>query len=318
MIIYGGIDIGGTSIKIGFVDKGGTILCKGLMPVGKITSYSDFIEQLSNKTNNLLETLNNKDAVVGFGVGCPGRIDVAMGKVIWLRGKLEYMENQDIGPDLASVFGKPVICDNDVNAMVLGETYFGKAKGNRNVIGLTFGTGIGGAIIINGQVLRGRHFAAGHFGFMSHDPNGKSHVCGNAGAAEVHASHSGIVDKVNKALRSGTETSVTKNYDPYDFGFKNIYMAAQQDDDFAKSVVTKLEEEITVLITNLIFAFDPDTILIGGGLLKADNEIVARITNNIKKRINLIPEKEIKLDKMSSYEEAGILGGAALAITELS
>jgi len=102
------------------------------------------------------------------------------------------------------------------------------------------------------------------------------------------------------------------------FGFKNIYMAAQQDDDFAKSVVTKLEEEITVLITNLIFAFDPDTILIGGGLLKADNEIVARITNNIKKRINLIPEKEIKLDKMSSYEEAGILGGAALAITELN
>ena len=127
-----------------------------------------------------------------------------------------------------------------------------------------------------------------------------------------------LVDKVNKALRSGTETSVTKNYDPYDFGFKNIYMAAQQDDDFAKSVVTKLEEEITVLITNLIFAFDPDTILIGGGLLKADNEIVARITNNIKKRINLIPEKEIKLDKMSSYEEAGILGGAALAITELN
>ena len=318
MIIYGGIDIGGTSIKIGFVDKAGTILCKDLMPVGKITAYNDFIEQLGNKTNNLLETLDNKDAIIGFGVGCPGRIDVATGKVIWLRGKLEYMENQDIGPDLASVFGKPVICDNDVNAMVLGEAYFGKAKGSRNVIGLTFGTGIGGAIIINGQVLRGKHFSAGHFGFMSHDPNGESHVCGNAGAAEVHASHSGIVDKVNNALLAGIETSVVKNYDPYDFGFKNIYIAAHKGDDFAKSVVTRLEEEITVLITNLIFAFDPDTVLIGGGLLKADNEIVARITNSIKKRINLIPEKEIKLDKMSSYEEAGILGGAALVITELN
>ena len=191
MMIYGGIDIGGTSIKIGFVDKAGTIMCKDLIPVGKISTYSDFIEQLGNKTNKLLETLENKYAIIGFGVGCPGRIDVATGKVIWLRGKLEYMENRDIGPDLASVFGKPVICDNDVNAKVLGETYFGKAKGSRNVIGLTFGTGIGGAIIINGQVLRGKHFAAGHFGFMSHDPNGESHVCGNAGAAEVHASHSG-------------------------------------------------------------------------------------------------------------------------------
>ena len=318
MIIYGGIDIGGTSIKIGFVDKAGTILCKDLMPVGKITAYNNFIEQLGNKTNNLLDTLDNKDAIIGFGVGCPGRIDVATGKVIWLRGKLEYMENRYIGPDLASVFGKPVICDNDVNAMVLGETYFGKAKGSRNVIGLTFGTGIGGAIIINGQVLRGKHFSAGHFGFMSHDPNGESHVCGNAGAAEVHASHSGIVDKVNNALLAGIETSVVKNYDPYDFGFKNIYIAAHKGDDFAKSVVTRLEEEITVLITNLIFAFDPDTVLIGGGLLKADNEIVARITNSIKKRINLIPEKEVKLDKMSSYEEAGILGGAALVITELN
>ena len=87
MIIYGGIDIGGTSIKIGFVDKAGTILCKDLMPVGKITAYNDFIEQLGNKTNNLLETLDNKDAIIGFGVGCPGRIDVATGKVIWLRGK---------------------------------------------------------------------------------------------------------------------------------------------------------------------------------------------------------------------------------------
>jgi len=191
MMIYGGIDIGGTSIKIGFVDKAGTIMCKDLIPVGKISTYSDFIEQLGNKTNKLLETLENKYAIISFGVGCPGRIDVATGKVIWLRGKLEYMENRDIGPDLASVFGKPVICDNDVNAMVLGETYFGKAKGSRNVIGLTFGAGIGGAIIINGQVLRGKHFAAGHFGFMSHDPNGESHVCGNAGAAEVHASHSG-------------------------------------------------------------------------------------------------------------------------------
>lgn len=127
-----------------------------------------------------------------------------------------------------------------------------------------------------------------------------------------------IVDKVNNALLAGIETSVVKNYDPYDFGFKNIYIAAHKGDDFAKSVVTRLEEEITVLITNLIFAFDPDTVLIGGGLLKADNEIVARITNSIKKRINLIPEKEIKLDKMSSYEEAGILGGAALVITELN
>ncbi len=127
-----------------------------------------------------------------------------------------------------------------------------------------------------------------------------------------------IVDKVNNALLAGIKTSVVKNYDPYDFGFKNIYIAAHKGDDFAKSVVTRLEEEITVLITNLIFAFDPDTVLIGGGLLKADNEIVARITNSIKKRINLIPEKEIKLDKMSSYEEAGILGGAALVITELN
>jgi len=97
MIIYGGIDIGGTSIKIGFVDKAGTILCKDLMPVGKITAYNDFIEQLGNKTNNLLETLDNKDAIIGFGVGCPGRIDVATGKVIWLRGKLEYMENKIYG-----------------------------------------------------------------------------------------------------------------------------------------------------------------------------------------------------------------------------
>jgi len=318
-MIYGGIDIGGTCIKFGFVDESGNMLCKDLLPVSAISSYEEFVDSLDMAVANLGNTLDDPSHITGFGVGCPGRIDVEEGKVIWLRGKLEYLENQLLGFDLASRFGRPVVCDNDVNSTVLGETHFGKAKNCSNVIGLTFGSGIGGAIIHDGQLLRGKHFAVGHFGFMSHDPNGGDHVSGNPGAAELHASHLGILAKVKNELATGRKTSLGSrlNDASHNFGFKDVYSEAAHGDDLAKEILERLEKEVTVLIANLLFAFDPDMILIGGGLIEADDEIVARISEGVKSRVAFIPKEGIRLEKMSSYQGSGILGGAALAISEL-
>ena len=317
-MIFGGIDIGGTSVKVGFVDNNGKILCSDLFHVEKIKDYKNFLKTLHNSIISLIGHLDNNIIIQGYGVGCPGRINYQEGKVIWCRGKLEYIENKPLGPDLSALLNKPVVCDNDVNSIVLGEALFGKGKNLDIVIGLTFGTGIGGGIVINGDIIRGEHFTAGHFGYMSQDSTGRKHESGNSGAVEIHASHSGVMYKIREAMRLDIKTTLKEKLNENDFGFKHIYEESARGDEFSIRLVKDLENEMSILITNLVFAFDPSIILVGGGLLKAEKSILSRVRKKIKKRISFLESKEIIIEPMSSYDKVGILGGAALAKRELN
>ena len=317
-MIFGGIDIGGTSVKVGFVDNNGKILCSDLFHVEKIKDYTNFLKTLHNSIISLIGHLDNNIIIQGYGVGCPGRINYQEGKVIWCRGKLEYIENKPLGPDLSALLNKPVVCDNDVNSIVLGEALFGKGKNLDIVIGLTFGTGVGGGIVINGDIIRGEHFTAGHFGYMSQDSTGRKHESGNSGAVEIHASHSGVMYKIREAMRLDIKTNLKEKLNENDFGFKHIYEESARGDEFSIRLVKDLENEMSILITNLVFAFDPSIILVGGGLLKAEKSILSRVRKKIKKRISFLESKEIIIEPMSSYDKVGILGGAALAKRELN
>ncbi len=106
-MIFGGIDIGGTTVKVGFVDKEGNILCRDLFHVENIKSYKNFLKRIFNSIKSLINNLENKYLIQGYGVGCPGRINVQEGRVLWCKGKLEYIENQLLGPDLEALLGKP-------------------------------------------------------------------------------------------------------------------------------------------------------------------------------------------------------------------
>ena len=317
-MIFGGIDIGGTSVKVGFVDNNGKILCSDLFHVEKIKDYKNFLKTLHNSIISLIGHLDNNIIIQGYGVGCPGRINYQEGKVIWCRGKLEYIENKPLGPDLSALLNKPVVCDNDVNSIVLGEALFGKGENLDIVIGLTFGTGVGGGIVINGDIIRGEHFTAGHFGYMSQDSTGRKHESGNSGAVEIHASHSGVMYKIREAMRLDIKTTLKEKLNENDFGFKHIYEESARGDEFSIRLVKDLENEMSILITNLVFAFDPSIILVGGGLLKAEKSILSRVRKKIKKRISFLESKEIIIEPMSSYDKVGILGGAALAKRELN
>jgi glucokinase len=126
------------------------------------------LEKVGAKIRTLVSA--GSAAVKGAGIGCPGRIDFALGKVVWLKSKLEFLEGVFLARRLGERLACPVVCDNDVNTILAGEMRFGAGGGYRNVVALTVGTGIGGALVLDACMVRGSNWATGHFGYMSLDP----------------------------------------------------------------------------------------------------------------------------------------------------
>jgi glucokinase len=318
-MIYGGIDVGGTTIKLGFVDGQGAILGKSTLPVHRLTTYEDFLMEVSQALLSLCNDHGNFEWSAA-GMGCPGRIDVDAGRHVWLKDKLEYLVGHSLAADLEAKLGKPVHIDNDVNSIVLGEHMFGAGKGYRFVVGFALGTGIGGAVIVDNKLVRGRNWATGHFGYMSQNSEGDSHYSGNRGAVEGLASHSGMLYHVNKRLKAGRKSTLQQitQEKGAEFGVRDIFTEAENRDGLAVELVNLMEQEVAVLIANLVVAFDPELVLIGGGIMSAGEEFYQRIVQAAKARVGMLPNECIEIKQMKLGADAGIYGGAALAVEKLS
>ncbi len=310
--VYAGIDVGGTRVKMGLVTGAGERLAQEIFEVGGITTYDDFVAILVERLTQLEN--NSGTTGIALGIGCPGRIDHGRGRVAWLEGKLEYLAGQSLANDFAQRLGRSVYCDNDVNAILLGEAMFGAGKSFSNLVGFTLGTGIGGAVMVEGKLCRGSHHAGGHFGFMSHHVRGGlPHVSGNPGAIENHASHTGLLERIRDALAAGRKSMLTQAGN--DMGVKEIFEAADRGDALAGELIDEMQEEVALLAANLIFALDPDAVLIGGGFTRRGGSFVRDIEARVKARVRFLPAEAIRVLPMALGDHAGIFGGAALAMT---
>jgi glucokinase len=240
---------------------------------------------------------------------------IVIGRVLWLRSKLEFLEGVSLSEELGKRLSCRVVCDNDVNTILAGEMRFGAGRGYRNVIGITVGTGIGGALAFDGHMTRGRNWAAGHFGYMSLVPFGPRHVCGNTWILDEHASHSGILRQVRKALEakevSPLTESLARNEEP---GLRELFEAMDAGDPLASRLVSKLNLELGVLIANLIYALDPELVLVGGGLMNHRPDCLDVICREAKERIGFLPPSATKILPMQLGDVAGVYGGIALAL----
>lgn len=207
--VFAGVDVGGTRIKIGLAERSGRLLsCETL----ETESFHD-ADSLFEGVRGTIQTLARAASVsvLAAGVGCPGRIDFASGRVVWLKTKLEFLEGIPLVRLLGERLRCPVACDNDVNTMLAGEMRFGAGRGYRDVAAVTVGTGIGGALVMDGQMVRGHNWATGHFGYMSVDPWGARHACGNTGVVEDMASQSGVLSQLRRELAAGTASPLTES-----------------------------------------------------------------------------------------------------------
>jgi len=311
--------VGGTRIKVGLADSSGRLLSREVLETRRCRDAESFLETIAGEIRKQANAAAASARVAAVGIGCPGRIDFASGKVVWLKSKLEFLEGVPLAVRLRDRLGCPVVCDNDVNTILAGEMRFGAGQGYRDVAGVTVGTGIGGALVLRGCLVRGRNWAAGHFGYMSHDPRGPRHVCGNTGIVEEHASHSGILCQLRRALEAGEASVLTESLargeEP---GLREVFEAADAGDPLGRRLADRMICELGVLVANLIYALDPELVLVGGGLVTHRPGVLDAIRREVAERLDYLPPGATKILPMALGDAAGVLGGVALGMDAIA
>ncbi|MBW8348111.1 ROK family glucokinase [Bacillus sp. IITD106] len=311
-----GIDIGGTSVKLAFLTEEGDIVHKWEIPTNIANNGSSIIPDIGEAVHNKLAELNvPHEKLKSAGVGAPGPIDQELG-VMFEAVNLGWPDNFPLKNLMQEAVGVPVAIENDANAAALGEMWKGAGKGAKDLIAITLGTGVGGGVIVNGDIVHGAKGAAGEIGHITAVPRGGYMCnCGKQGCLETVASATGIV-RTAKGLLSEYEgdsplKELLKNNG--DITAKDIFDAAQAGDELALRTVDTLADHLGLALANIGSTFNPSKIVIGGGVSKAGDFLLGKIEEFFKKYAfkPVGDSTEIVLAQLGN--DAGIAGAAWLA-----
>ncbi len=302
-----GVDIGGTTVKIGLFSTEGNLIEKWEITTrtddGGAFILSDIAKSIEDK---LAEKSISKDDVSGVGMGVPGPVkeDGTVIKCVNLGWGIF-----NAADELSSIIGLPVKVGNDANMAALGEYWQGGGKGYNSVIMVTLGTGVGGGIIINGKMLAGVNGAGGEIGHMTIDLDEQDVCnCGKKGCLEQYASATGIVRLANRALQTSDKPSKLREV-KY-ISAKEIFDAAKSGDNLALDLVEEHGRRLGYALANVAAVVDPEAFVIGGGVSKA-GEILINATKKYYQEyaFHACRNTEFKLATLGN--DAGMYGGAA-------
>ncbi|MFC2086673.1 ROK family protein [Bacteroidota bacterium] len=305
-----GVDLGATLIKFALVDQTGTIVWNNIQPTEANHSAEKVFENIKICIQNAIKQAQQfKSEIAGIGIGIPGIIDY--GILIGGANNLPNWEMVEIKKILENDFNLPVFVDNDANLAGLAEVRYGSAKGASDMIFLTIGTGIGGAMILNGELYGGHRNRGGEFGHIIIEKNGKSCTCGARGCFEICASTEALI-KDYKELLSKNQISIDSEIDG-----KFIVNKYLKNDLNAVKAMNNHFDYLATGISSIINIFSPEKVVIGGGISEAGDFYI----ENIRQRVFKIAMKETSsnttIDLSVLGNKAGMLGAAALVFENL-
>ena len=307
-----GIDIGGTNIVAGAVAEDGSELL-GLVSEPTIPEQgADAVLGRIAKLARASVAAARGRGIAGVGIGSPGPLNTTTG-VVLLTPNLGWT-NFPLRDRLAQALRLPATLDNDANCAIFGEWWRGAARGVRHVVGLTIGTGIGGGIVLDGEIYRGVSDIAGEIGHMTVDLNGRRCKCGNYGCLEAYASGPAIAARAVEGIEAGADTSLPQyvNGDLRQITAQVVYEAANDGDDFALEVVKDTAKFLGAGVANIINIFNPQVVVICGGVTLAGERLFGPLRSEAKRRAFKPAVDVCRIVPGELTGTAGVYGAAAV------
>lgn len=308
---YLGIDIGGTSIKIGLFTGEGKKLKSNNYEVAFDNYKTPILVTVKNSCKSFVES-NKIDIkrLRGIGVSTTGAIDSVEGVVKGAAGHIDNWVGSEIKKEIGEMFGTPVEVLNDANAAALGEMWKGAAKGKKNVVVITVGTGVGGGIIVNSQILLGANGYAGEIGHMPIDVNGQTCSCGNRGCIEKYGSTKALIGMVNEQIECGNLTGPTDGK----VDGKWIFSQVADDNDIIKGIVDEWINYLASFMVGLVHIFNPQMILVGGGISAQEEFFIRPLCQKIREKAMPHFVEKLEIKKAELGNDAGMIGAVFYCI----
>ncbi|MEG1574803.1 MAG: ROK family protein [Bacteroidales bacterium] len=307
-----GIDIGGTNTVFGIVDARGTIIDSGSIKTAKHDRVEDYVDELYDQLFQLLEKNNATDKIAGIGVGAPNGN--------YFNGTIEFAPNLPwkgvlpLAQMLTDRFGIPVALTNDANAAATGEMTYGAARGLKDFIMITLGTGVGSGIVVNGQLVYGHDGFAGELGHVIVKPsNGRLCGCGRTGCLEAYTSATGVARTAREFLEMSKENSLLRQIPIQDITSKDVYDAAMAGDNMAKEIFDYTGDILGEAFANFVAFSSPKAIILFGGLAKSGDLILKPLRESMERNMLNIYRNKVKILFSELKEsDAAVLGASAL------
>jgi glucokinase len=307
-----GVDIGGTGTKFGIVDKDGNVLFSSEMSTKKHLQVNTFIDELHEHLSEMIEKVGGFGRIKGIGIGAPN------GNIY--TGTIEYAPNlpwKGIIPFAKMVQDKfkiPVKLTNDANAAAVGEMMYGAAKGMKDFIMITLGTGVGSGIVAGGQLIYGHDGFAGELGHTIIIPDGRLHLgTGKKGSLESYASATGVAQSAKEILTQSDRPSTLRALELESISSKDVYEAAVKGDEVALEVFEFTGKILGMSLANFIMFSSPEAVILFGGLTKAGDMILKPTREHMEANLIEIFQNKVKiLISHLKESDAAILGASAL------
>ncbi|NNF13558.1 MAG: ROK family protein [Gemmatimonadetes bacterium] len=317
-----GVDIGGTNLVVAAVPyAGGEIGALRTQPTqperGAEASVND-IESMAEEVIAEASPEGGLDDFVGVGIGCPGPLDLDQG-IILSTPNLGW-DGYPIRGRVGEAVGLPASLDNDANCATYGEWWQGAARGLTSVVGVTLGTGIGGGLITEGHLVRGASGSAGEIGHMTIQVDGRQCGCGNLGCLEAYASGPNIALRAREGLDAGAESILSELVagDLDRITAATVHEALTRGDRYAGEVIRETARYLGVGIANLVNLFNPEMVVVVGGVTRADRHLFDPLRSEVRKRAFASAVNACEIVAGALPQTAGVIGAAGIFLADSS
>ncbi|OHD15105.1 MAG: hypothetical protein A2086_15250 [Spirochaetes bacterium GWD1_27_9] len=308
---YVGIDVGGTSAKIGLVKSDGSIVEKTQIQTLKTPDWKEIIEEYAKPVEKWLKNGIN---IKGIGMGTPGFVNKKTG-ILYNCENIPGLINAPFVSFLKDKFNLPVIADNDATCAAIGEHIFGAGKDFSDFLMVTVGTGVGGGLILNNKVYRGADGFAGELGHIIVVAEGRECSCGNKGCIEAYASATSIIKRIKDGIKKGY-IKTYNDVETKEINAKLIFDRAQNGDPYSVDAVDSAARYLGRMLGGLVNLLNLQAIIIGGGVAASGDYFIKKIEFYCHQVAWYMFTKDLKIIPAKLLNDAGILGAASLIIEE--